>query len=199
MEYGNVYWCTKQAYSIVLQGVVDFEMLFTSVHCGDPGSFHDTRVLRWSDLFSLAENHLEDMFPNGTFLLGDKGYYGVGTKWIVTPFKDFGNLIAEQTDFNVGLEQAFGLLKSRFRYLGSTKRLRDVGFAARLVVACCVLHNICIRSGDNGGDLIENAGNPDHGNEEERNDLEEIKMKIRGMEGTMASICICMTVMKIKI
>ncbi|KAE8750758.1 hypothetical protein FOCC_FOCC002468 [Frankliniella occidentalis] len=171
IDYGRVYWCRKERYSIVLQAVVNFDMLFTNVHCGDPGSFHDTRVLRRSELYNTAERNLEDLFPNETFLLGDKGYVGVGTNWIVTPFKDFGNLTAEQIDFNVRVsstrvvvEQAFGILKSRFRYLRGIMRLRDVGFAARLVVACCVLHNVCIRSGDDADDFIHD--DDDSGSEE---------------------------------
>ncbi|KAK3908404.1 Protein ALP1-like [Frankliniella fusca] len=168
IDYGRVYWCRKERYSIVLQAVVNFDMLFTNVSCGDPGSYHDTRVLRRSELYNIAEHQLEDLFPNGKFLLGDKGYIGVGRNWIVTPFKDYGNLTAEQTDFNVRVsstrvvvEQAFGILKSRFRYLRGIMRLRDVHFAARLVVACCVLHNVCIRSGDNAEDFIADEDSDD--------------------------------------
>ncbi|KAE8742696.1 hypothetical protein FOCC_FOCC011729 [Frankliniella occidentalis] len=167
-EYGVVYWCRKERYSIVLQAVVDFDKLFTNVHCGDPGSYHDTRVLRRSELYNIAERNLEYLFPNGTFLLGDKGYAGVGKKWIVTPFKDYGNQTAEQADFNtrvsttrVVVEQAFGILKNRFRYLRGIMPLRDVQFAAQLVVACCVLHNICIRSNDYGEDFREDAEDED--------------------------------------
>lgn len=176
INYGRVYYCRKDRYSIVLQGVVDANLLFTNVHCGDPGSYHDTRVLRRSELYTTAENNLANLFPNQTFLLGDKGYVGVGKKWIVTPFKDYGNLTAEQTDFNVRVsssrvvvEHAFGRLKCRFRYIKSIMRLRDIHFAARLVVACCVLHNICIRGGDAGEDLIEEELNDENGNDNNEN------------------------------
>ncbi|XP_026290637.1 putative nuclease HARBI1 [Frankliniella occidentalis] len=170
--YGAVYWCRKEKYSILLQAVVDARMLFTNLHCGDPGSYHDIRMLRRSELYAAAERQLGDLFPDKTFLLGDKGYVGVGKKWIVTPFKDYGNLSAEQSDFNtrvsvtrVLVEQAFGILKARFRYLRCTMRLRDVHFAARLVVACCVLHNICIRSQDLGQDLRDEEEDSDDEND----------------------------------
>ncbi|KAK3915032.1 Protein ALP1-like [Frankliniella fusca] len=188
-EYGRAYWCRKEKYSIVLQGVVNHQMMFTNVHCGDPGSYHDIRVLRRSELHTAAERNLEDLFPNDTFLLGDKGYVGVGKKWIVTPFKDYGNLSPVQIDFNrrvcstrVCVEQAFGILKSRFRYLRGTMRLRDVHFAARLVVACCVLHNICIKSNDDGRDFMdledgdeEDGGEADSENSDDGNDNGEVR------------------------
>jgi len=108
----------------------------------------------------------------------------VGRRWIVTPFKDYGDLTEEQTDFNIRVsssrvvvEQAFGILKSRFRYIRGIMRLRDVQFAARLVVACCVLHNVCIRNGDLAGDLIEeengndnNGGNNNESGEDSENE-----------------------------
>lgn len=48
-------------------------MKFTNVYCGDPGSFHDVRMLRRSELFQIAELERENIFPNNTFLVGDKG------------------------------------------------------------------------------------------------------------------------------
>lgn len=180
-DYGRAYWCRKEKYSIILQGVVNYQMMFTNVHCGDPGSYHDTRVLRRSELHTVAERNLQDLFPDETFLVGDKGYVGVGKKWIVTPFKDYGNLSPVQIDFNrrvsstrVCVEQAFGILKSRFRYLRGTMRLRDVHFAARLVVACCVLHNICLRSNDNGRDFIDEEDGDEENDEGANSDDSEI-------------------------
>jgi len=77
---GREYFNRKHSYSIVLLAVVDCDMKFINVYCGDPGSYHDTRVLRRSDLYHQAENNLRALFPGDTFLLGDKGYIGVGRR-----------------------------------------------------------------------------------------------------------------------
>jgi hypothetical protein len=164
---GRIYFGRKQHYSLLLQAVCDCNMLFTNVHCGEPGSFHDCRMLRRSDLFHIAENHLHELFPNGSFLLGDKGYVGIGKKWIVTPFRDLGNLTEEQNDFNTRVsctrdvvEQAFGILKKRFSHL-KLMRHRNVDYIPLIIVACCILHNICMREGDGGDDFRDNDSDDD--------------------------------------
>ena len=51
------------------------------------------------------------------------------------------------------MEQAIGLLKSRFRRL----RYLDVGsveFAAKMTMTACILHNICVRDPDADNDLM---------------------------------------------
>ena len=45
-------------------------MVFTHVLAGWPGSVHDSRVMRNSDLWQTAAHKL----PGGTYLLGDGGY-----------------------------------------------------------------------------------------------------------------------------
>ena len=52
------------------QLVCDNNMVFTDVLAGWPGSVHDSRVLRNSELFHTAVNK----FPGDTHLLGDGGY-----------------------------------------------------------------------------------------------------------------------------
>ena len=52
------------------QLVFDNNMVFTDVLAGWPGSVHDSRVLRNSELFHTAVNK----FPRDTHLLGDGGY-----------------------------------------------------------------------------------------------------------------------------
>ncbi|XP_018303600.1 putative nuclease HARBI1 [Mycetomoellerius zeteki] len=158
-ENGREYFNRKQCYSILLQAVTDSKMKFTNIYCGDPGSFHDVRMLRRSELFQVAEQERENIFPNNTFLLGDKGYNGIAKKWIVSPFKDNGNLTIEHVEFNrkisatrVVVERAFGILKGRFRQLQKLP-LYDTHFMTWIIIACCVLHNICINNGDDGDDF----------------------------------------------
>ena len=52
------------------QVVCDDNLVFTDVVAGGPGSVHDSRVLRISELWNTSAN----MFPGDTHLLGDGGY-----------------------------------------------------------------------------------------------------------------------------
>ncbi|XP_046417947.1 protein ALP1-like [Neodiprion fabricii] len=129
---GRVYFNRKQHYSILLQAVVDCDLKFTNVYCGDPGSFHDAKMLRRSDLFVVAEQNRERIFPNNSFLLGDKGYNGVAQTWLVCPFRNNRNLTVEEDEFDTKISQtrvvvelAFGIHKGRFRLL-QMMSLRDI-------------------------------------------------------------------------
>ena len=53
LDNGNKvnYYNRKQRYIINTQAVVSGDMIFLSVATGYPGSLHDSRVLRNSDLF----------------------------------------------------------------------------------------------------------------------------------------------------
>lgn len=166
MEHGNNYFNRKKEYSIVLQAVVDSNRRFRNVYCGEPGSMHDCRVLRRSQLHYIAENDKERLFQNGTFIIGDGGYQGIGHAWLVQPFRDNGNLTDDQFAFNyklsstrVCVEQAFGILKGRFRRLLKKISLFDHPFIVDTVVSCCILHNICLNFGDVGEELYNNHWN----------------------------------------
>ncbi|XP_046397783.1 protein ALP1-like [Ischnura elegans] len=182
-ENGRPYFNRKQAYSINLQGVVGSDLKFINIYCGDPGSYHDVRVLRRSDMYAAVEANIERYFPNQTFLLGDKAYNGVGKKWIVCPFKENGQLTDGQIDFNfrisqtrVVVERAFGILKGRFRRLQKIQ-LQDMEFTVKIVVACCVLHNICMDNGDNGEEMYEDDAGMDHNgvSEDEETERERVR------------------------
>ena len=68
--------------------------------------------------------------------------------WVYMPFNK------ELSSARVKVECAFGVLESRWRIL--LKRLDSgIPYAVRNAVACAVLHNICIRSGDEWDDEEE--------------------------------------------
>lgn len=74
--------------SILLQGVCDSNKKFIDVYCGEPGSVHDSRMLRRSPLsqeLSESEVNLYNYF----FILGDSAY--ASTSWVVPPFKKIEN------------------------------------------------------------------------------------------------------------
>lgn len=143
-----------------MQGVVDSTGLFLSVSTGYPGSLHDARVLRLSQIFDATENDLILTEPtadiNGTIvcplIVGDSAY--PLKPWLLCPFKDNGALNREQKKFNEELskarivsEHAYGFRKGRWRVL--QKRLdEDNDRIPDTIIACSILHNICIIRGD---------------------------------------------------
>ncbi|XP_011859149.1 PREDICTED: putative nuclease HARBI1 [Vollenhovia emeryi] len=168
----------KRFFSIVLQGVVDADMKFTNIYCGEPGSLHDARVLRRSLLYDTAQNDTENIFPNETCIIGDSAYPLL--PWLVPPFRDNGHLTAQQTEFNflhsstrMPVERAFGYLKGRFRRLKFLELL-DIQFIPKLVTAACIMHNVAIKENDeneffddSNDFLVDNVANDNY----ENNDL----------------------------
>ena len=150
----------KGWYSIVLQGVVDHNYLFTDVIVGWPGSVLDARVLANSHLYSKAINKEilnsnsikisgKDIFP---FLLVDSAY--PLSTWLMKPFPHNSLLSDSQKTFNYQLsrarivvENAFGRLKARWRRLMKQNDM-DVSHVPYVVTAYCILHNICEIHGD---------------------------------------------------
>ncbi|KAA8593996.1 hypothetical protein FQN60_004830, partial [Etheostoma spectabile] len=105
-EYHCEYFNRKGWHSIILQGVVDGKGLFWNVFVGLPGSIHDARVLRLSQLWELASRG--NFFPASTRNIGGvkAGYYILRDSayplqnWLLKPFNDTGRLSAEQQIYN---------------------------------------------------------------------------------------------------
>ena len=104
----------KKFFSIHLQAIVDDKFRFRDIHVGEPGSMHDSTVLRKSEFFKLMcqDNELMQKY----YLLGDSAY--VPTKYLISPFKNNGSLTRNHLRFNyqisklrVRVEHAFGILK----------------------------------------------------------------------------------------
>uniref|UniRef100_A0A1Y1LTG0 DDE Tnp4 domain-containing protein n=1 Tax=Photinus pyralis TaxID=7054 RepID=A0A1Y1LTG0_PHOPY len=154
----HAYCNRKGTHSIILQGVVDSRKRFINVFCGEPGSLHDARVFKRSPLYRrITEN---DLPLNNHFLVGDSAYPST-LPWLITPYKDNGKLTSEQRTFNyrhsstrVIVENAFGLLKGRFRRLRCFEH-KDIKFIVKCVIAACTLHNICIDAGETTEDIEE--------------------------------------------
>lgn len=58
-------------------------MHIIDVFCGWPGSVHDARVLKNSEIYWLATN-TDNKFPGNVHLLGDAAYPLLD--WLLTPF-----------------------------------------------------------------------------------------------------------------
>ena len=127
-------------------------MKFTDCYVGWPGSVHDNRVFKNSDLFERVEQDEVTMCPNGSFIVGDAAYQLM--TWVMTPFKDNGKVTREQKTYNyiqsstrTVIERAFGLLKGRFprlRYLDMSN-LEDM---CKMIIAICTIHNFILDQDD---------------------------------------------------
>lgn len=105
-------------------------------------------VLRYSELFQSADQ----LVPPGHYVLGDSAFPFLW--WLLTSFRDFGNLKRQQKLFNRTLskgrqviERSFGLLKCRFRRL-ITFDASDMEIIVHSILSACVLHNLCMQEGE---------------------------------------------------
>lgn len=146
------YFNRKKYYSIQMQAIANADMMFIDIHCGEPGSLHENQVLRRSKIYKNTIKNEKLVFPNNTFIIGDSAYRA--KEWLVTPFKDNGNLSSQEIRFNsmhslarIVVENTFKLLKKRFRRFQYFTE-GNLSFINKLVVSSCILHNLCIKEGD---------------------------------------------------
>ncbi|XP_030612228.1 protein ANTAGONIST OF LIKE HETEROCHROMATIN PROTEIN 1 [Archocentrus centrarchus] len=159
-EYPRDYFNRKGWHSVILQAVVDGKGLFWDVCVGYPGSVHATQVLQQSQLWEklsdgqlLNQNKMSISGRDiGHYLLGDPAY--PLQAWLMKPFSDTGRLTTQQQIYNYSIsgarsvvEMAFGRLKGRWRCLLKRSNC-NLKLTKKMVLACCVLHNICEERGD---------------------------------------------------
>ncbi|KAL1418795.1 hypothetical protein MTO96_025680 [Rhipicephalus appendiculatus] len=160
------YFNRKKFPSIILQGICNNRNKFIDVLIGFPGSMHDARVLREGPFFANASNKC-----SGGYLLGDSAYPLL--PWLMTPYKN------SQQRFPVGkkrynkhqsqqrdaIENAFGLLKQRFRRLYFVDA-NSIKQCCLIVMAACVLHNLCNDERDFFDELEDVSLDDEVGNDE---------------------------------
>lgn len=139
--------------SILLQGVVDSNKLFWSVVCKAPGGVHDSTHFKECDLYKQLKQGKVLTSPiilvQGErirpYLLADSAYKA--TTFLVKSYRVKAGLhVREKQAFDrqlskgrVKVENAFGLLKNRWRILRDINV--DLRLAPTVVGACCALHN----------------------------------------------------------
>ncbi|XP_067089768.1 uncharacterized protein [Osmerus mordax] len=131
----------KSFHSINVQMVCNADCVISNVVAKWPGSVHDSRIFRASEIYQcLSQGEFSGV------LLGDRGY---GCQpFLLTPFTDPQEA---QQAYNhahartrARVEMTFGLLKARFHCLHKL-RVSPVR-ACDITVACAVLHNVaCLR------------------------------------------------------
>ncbi|KYN27563.1 Putative nuclease HARBI1, partial [Trachymyrmex cornetzi] len=137
---------TKGYETISPRVVCDHRALITHCYVGHPGSVHDQRIFRQSEVATYLNN--ED-----SHLVGDCAY--ALHEHLLVPYKDNGHLSAAQKHYNfcqfsarVVVERYFDLLKTRLRSLVHCLPMTRIDLMAEYIVACCVIHNICILNKD---------------------------------------------------
>ncbi|KAJ8883563.1 hypothetical protein PR048_015407 [Dryococelus australis] len=143
----------KSSKCVILQAVCTSELLFTDVFVVSH-DVSDENVLASSGLYEMicAKGRVA-LFHNTYCLVADTTY--PIREWLVVPYKDHGNLSQKKKRFNAQhrcsralAERCFGLLKGRWRRLLHVNRT-DMAKVWQIVMACCVLQNLCRRNYDN--------------------------------------------------
>ncbi|RWS00485.1 putative nuclease HARBI1-like protein [Dinothrombium tinctorium] len=135
----------KNRVSINVQAVVDANMKFTNLVARWPGSVHDSRIFRNSELMNILENQNYE-----GHLLGDSAY--PCKKYLLTPLVS-PNTLAELRYQNAHVktrnvvERTFGAWKSKFNCLHIPLRLK-LQTSLTVIVACGVLWNFLIDEKD---------------------------------------------------
>jgi hypothetical protein len=185
MQDPEVYVTRKCNHAFTAQGICDADLKFTDVFIGYPGSVSDTRIFKNSPIYEDIMINRDELINNGEYIIGDKAYPVLD--WCIPPYIDRGNLTPAQRRFNTvharhraTIERCWALLFGRYRRLKFLDMSRT-DLIPSTVLACCVLHNICLDH--------ENLLNYNHEYEDEGrqilmypDDNEEIIAHNRGMQ-----------------
>ncbi|KAE8717999.1 hypothetical protein F3Y22_tig00110020pilonHSYRG00423 [Hibiscus syriacus] len=153
----HVWFDREKNYSMLLQAVVDPEMRFRDVIVGWPGSLSDAIVLRSSGLFKLSEEgkrlsgkklNISEGTEIREYIIGDAGFPLL--PWLLTPYQGKG-LSDLQIEFNkrhaatrMVVQMALARLKEMWRIIHGVMWMPDRNRLPRIILVCCLLHNILI-------------------------------------------------------
>jgi len=154
LEHTDSYINRKSVASVVLQAVCTHDLQFIDVSTAWPGSMHDARIYRRSQLSDMLNS---DTVGSEFHILGDSAY-PLEVRLMV-PFRDNGHLSPVQKTFNYmlsasrcSIERAFGLLKGKFRRLKYLD-INNIAFAADIIITACTLHNYILQHGGDDDDM----------------------------------------------
>ncbi|KAH7965492.1 hypothetical protein HPB49_008478 [Dermacentor silvarum] len=145
------YSCRKGYYALNVMVVCDASLKITALETSYPGSVHDSFVWKASSLY--RECRSGSLLDGGQYLLGDSAY--PLQPWLVTPVPGSHISGSPAAAFNAAhsslrslVERCSGVLKMRFRCLQRHRALcYGSVFTSKIIAACAVLHNLCMRAG----------------------------------------------------
>ncbi|XP_064464165.1 putative nuclease HARBI1 [Ornithodoros turicata] len=143
-EHEGSYVNRKNYHSINVQLIVATDCRILDVVANWPGSTHDSRILRDSNIGREFERGVHT-----GLLLGDSGY--PCKRWLMTPFlqprdRPQANYNTSHSTTRAVVERTIGQLKRRFHCLHSELRVAT-RHCCPIITACCVLHNIAKQFG----------------------------------------------------
>lgn len=173
--------------SVALQAVCDHSGRFLDVFVGPPGDLEAESVF----LASPLAEELPHWCQGRHHLLGGPGY--PLREYLLTPYDTPPlPLSPREAAFNerherarAKIDEAFALLKGRFRQLHFLEFV-TANKMRRFIMACCVLHNLCVRAGDvqlgqpeqpdsSGQGLAVGGGQSEEAEEEDERELGSVK------------------------
>ena len=164
----NKVWLDQEKnHSMLLQAIVDPDMRFRDIVTGWPGKLSDSIVLTSSNFFKLCKNEkrlngksvvLSDGSEIREYIVGDLGFPSL--PWLVTPYKG-KSLSDTQIEFNKRLfatrmvaRRALARLKETWKIIDGEMWRPDKNRLPRVILVCCLLHNIAIDMEDEVQDEI---------------------------------------------
>lgn len=158
MDSADDVWLDREKNcSMILQAVVDPDMRFRDIITGWPGSLSDDLVLRSSGFIKLSEEgkrlngkkmELTQGLELREYIIGDAGFSLL--PWLLTPYQGRG-LSDFQSEFNkrhfatrVVAQRALARLKEMWRIIQGVMWKPDKHRLPRIILVCCILHNIVI-------------------------------------------------------
>lgn len=155
--------------SINCQLLVDHERMIRDAFCGFAGGAHDGRQFRWSTLGRLVS---DDVWPPSSptiivfgvrvcpYLVVDAAFGAIRQKifkplpggiMILVPW--LSKLNYKQSATRMPAEHVNGMMKKRFRILSICPEIWTIEVMVDVIMACSVLHNMCVKSGDSDVDF----------------------------------------------
>lgn len=140
---GAEFYCYKNFYSIAMLALVDADYCFLYVDIGANGRAGDAAIFRHSTLKATLDNNLQNMPPEHV-ILGDDAF--PLKTYLMKRYPD-NTRCTKQKVFNYRqsrarnkVENAFGMLVSRFRIFLRTNELKPPT-VDKCIWAACSLHN----------------------------------------------------------
>ncbi|XP_012474466.1 protein ALP1-like [Gossypium raimondii] len=166
----------EKNHSMVLQAIVDPEMRFRDIVTGWPGKIEDWLVFQSSNFYKLCDkgdrlNGEKLELPEGSeireYIIGDLGYPLL--PYLVIPYE--GKELPElRVEFNkrhsatrLVAHRAFSRLKEMWKIIQGVMWRPDKHKLPRIILVCCLLHNIVIDLEDDVQDEMPLSHDHDSG------------------------------------
>ncbi|KAF4361919.1 hypothetical protein F8388_005655 [Cannabis sativa] len=177
---GNVWLDHEKNHSMILQTVVDADMKFRDIVTGWPGKMKDWLVFQNSNFYKLSDkgerlNGKKVEISKGLeireYIIGDSGFPLL--PYLVIPYEG-KDLPESKIEFNkrhsatrMVAQRALARLKDTWRIIHGVMWRPDKHRLPRIILVCCLLHNIAIDMQDEVQDALSLSSNHDSGYHQE--------------------------------